>query len=115
MRTALNIICLTVTILWVAASFINCVSAPTPTQAPPAAGDVRQPTGNPDAFWNKLSWAELSLAEQELWEELGWDEDSWDGKSAPPLTEEMDWNELSSSERAAATKLGYDSFYWDKN
>ncbi len=94
---------------------LGCASPPASTQSSTATANVRQPEGNPEAFWNKLSWSDLTPAEQELWGKLGWSKDNWTRTAPPPPTEDMDWNELSSEERKAAGQLGYDRFYWDIN
>ena len=109
------LIYLSTTLLLVAMLFFGCASPPSANQSSPATANVRQPEGNPEAFWNKFSWTDLTPAEQELWGKLGWDKDSWDGKALPPHTEDMDWGELSSEERTAAEQLGYDRFYWNSN
>ena len=117
MRTTLkiNFLLFLSTMLLVTLMFFGCTSTQTGTQSPPAIENVRQPSGNPETFWNNISWSELSPEEQELWGKLGWDKASWDGTAPPPATEEMEWSELSQEERTAAEQLGYSRFYWDSN
>ena len=104
------------TMLFLAAMLLfGCASPPSATQSPPATANVRQPTGNPEVFWNKFSWSNLTPAEQELWGKLGWNKDSWDGKALAPSTEDTEWGELTSEERTAAEQLGYSPFYWNSN
>jgi hypothetical protein len=118
MRTTSNpsfLVYLSTMLLLVAMLLFGCASPPSATQSSPATANVRQPEGNPEAFWNKFSWSDLTPAEQELWGKLGWGKDSWAGTAPPPLTEDTEWSELSSEERKSATQLGYDRFYWDSN
>ncbi|MFC1882403.1 hypothetical protein ACFL2S_13030 [Thermodesulfobacteriota bacterium] len=109
------LIYLSTMLLLVSLLLFGCDSTPSATQSSPATANVRQPKGNPEAFWNKFNWSDLTPAEQDLWGKLGWGKDSWAGKAPPPLTENMDWSELTSKERKAAEQLGYSRFYWDSN
>ncbi|NJN66201.1 MAG: hypothetical protein HC884_05555 [Chloroflexaceae bacterium] len=74
---------------------------------------IREPEGDPDAFWDSFDWAELTTAEQEAWGVLGWDEESWDEETTTPASEEADWAALTPEEQAAAESLGYDQETWD--
>jgi len=77
------------------------------------SAEIRQPDGDPDAFWDALDWEELSAAEQALWMILGWDAEAWDGDAEAPDSESHDWRELSLQEQAAARLLGYSTSSWD--
>jgi hypothetical protein len=109
------LIYLSTMLLLVAMLLFGCASPPSATQSSPGTANVRQPRGNPEAFWNKFSWSDLTTAEQDLWGKLGWEKDSWVGKTPAPLTEDTEWGELTSEERTAAEQLGYSRFYWDSN